>query len=143
MYKRNRNLAVSQTRALMAEERPAKHATLLPGVTSLYFAKRHHGAHTGGRQGACIYLGSDGMCGAYEGRPLLCRLYICAGFTPAAEEVYRSAIDSIEWYGRALDGGAQPNAIIPPTLDPLLATRLRDLVSPYALSLADKEVGNF
>ena len=142
-YKRNRALAVSQTRALMADERPATHDTLLPDVSSFYFAKKKSGAHTGGRQGACIYLAADGMCGAYEGRPLLCRLYICAGFTPAAEEVYRSAIDTIEWYGRALDGGAQTGATIPPTLDPILATPLRNLATPYALSLADIEAGNW
>lgn len=138
LHSRQPETALAQTHKIMAATKPP-----LPGeppkLTSaprLYFRKKD-GTSDGGSP--CIFLDGRGLCGVYEGRPMLCRLYHCAISSLAVELLFNSAFNSVEWLGRAIESGfLRPE--LPLTLPLFFEQPLLKLASPYAFHKVAQEL---
>ncbi|HEX2914214.1 MAG TPA: YkgJ family cysteine cluster protein [Chloroflexia bacterium] len=135
LYSREPQSAIGQALSQTALTHTAAGDNLLPAP--LLYLRKKDGTSDGGS--ACVYLGKTGLCEVYEGRPLLCRLYHCAISSVALENLYRSAFDSLEWLGRAIESGAL-RPVRPINLPDLLQLPLIKLASPYALAKVAQEI---
>jgi Fe-S-cluster containining protein len=87
----------------------------------------------------CLFLVGRGLCSVYAGRPLLCRLYLCARTSPALETLFYSAYYNLEWLGRAVQSGLwKPGEEM--TQDFIFEQLLVQLASPSTLALVAREV---
>ncbi len=135
LYQRSPEAALAQAHSTLAFPKAALDTSLLPAAR-LYFRKRDG---SGGADSPCVFLDGRGLCGVYEGRPLLCRLYHCAEPSAALEHLYKSAFYTIEWLGRVVESGLlRPSHSI--MLPELLELPVAKLASPYALFKVAEEI---
>lgn len=143
LFAKDPTAALTQTTTIMSL--PGANTGLdslaLVPAAELYFRKKN-GTSEG--SSPCVFLSEQGLCGVYEGRPLLCRLYHCASSSSAVETLFNSTFNTIEWLGRVVAGGSwqiqSSLAETALTLDFFLEQPLARLANPYALSQVKAEL---